>query len=177
MIRHAASDMRTVLQSFILHRRLDGARRTIREIDASYRLPQWLSMNPADASRSIQAAGRETADAGRQYHWAGISPYVVPTVLWSLYSFRRTPDDYFETICTAIAVGGDVDTTAAIAGAISGAFVGLEGIPRQLALRVTDRGSWGFDELNELGKSAWAMRARDEFDSSYISTPPREVNG
>jgi ADP-ribosylglycohydrolase len=44
-------------------------------------------------------------------------------VLWSLYSFLRSPEDYWETVCTAIAVGGDVDTTAAMAGAVSGAYL------------------------------------------------------
>jgi len=29
----------------------------------------------------------------------------------------RAPDDYWEAICTAIAVGGDVDTTAAMRSA------------------------------------------------------------
>lgn len=61
--------------------------------------------------------------------WPGISPFVVPTVLWSLYSFLRTPGSYRETIYTAIWPGGDVDTTAAIAGGISGAFVGQKNIP------------------------------------------------
>jgi hypothetical protein len=50
-------------------------------------------------------------------------------VLWSLYSFLTSPDGYWETICTAIAVGGDVDATAAMAEAMSGAFLGLDAIP------------------------------------------------
>ena len=79
--------------------------------------------------------------------WRGISPFVTTSVLWSLYSFLRTPEDYWETVCTAIAVGGDVDTTAAMAGAISGAYLGLDAIPLHLARCVTDRGTWGFSEL------------------------------
>jgi ADP-ribosylglycohydrolase len=58
--------------------------------------------------------------------------------------------DYWETICTAIQVGGDVDTTAAMAGAISGATVGLAGIPPEAARLVSDRGSHGFEALVEL---------------------------
>jgi ADP-ribosylglycohydrolase len=40
--------------------------------------------------------------------------------LWSIYAFLRAPDDYLDTVCVAIAAGGDVDTTAAMAGAIGG---------------------------------------------------------
>jgi ADP-ribosylglycohydrolase len=72
---------------------------------------------------------------------------VVGSVLWSLYSFLKSPDDYRQTIRTAIAVGGDVDTTAAMAGAISGARLGLVAVPQGLAQRLTDRGTWRLAEL------------------------------
>jgi ADP-ribosylglycohydrolase len=90
--------------------------------------------------------------------WRGISPFVTTSVLWSLYSFLRSPEDYWETVCTAIAVGGDVDTTAAMAGAISGAHLGVNELPRQLSRRVTDRGTWGFDELVELAHLCHRLR-------------------
>lgn len=48
-----------------------------------------------------------------------------------------------ESICTAIGVGGDVDTTAAMTGAVSGALVGLDRLPQDLAQRVNDAGTWG----------------------------------
>ena len=79
--------------------------------------------------------------------WQGISPFVTASVLWSIYSFLRSPDHYLESICTAIAVGGDVDTTAAMTGAMSGALVGVDRLPRELAQQVNDAGTWGHDEL------------------------------
>ena len=79
--------------------------------------------------------------------WQGISPFVTASVLWSIYSFLRSPDHYLESICTAIAVGGDVDTTAAMTGAMSGALVGLDRLPREVAQQVNDAGTWGHDEL------------------------------
>jgi ADP-ribosylglycohydrolase len=82
--------------------------------------------------------------------WQLISPFVTTSVLWSIYSFLRSPDDYMESICTAIAVGGDVDTTAAMTGAISGTLVGLDRLPRELAQQVNDAGMWGHDELVRL---------------------------
>jgi ADP-ribosylglycohydrolase len=81
-------------------------------------------------------------------------------VLWSLYSFLRSPNDYRETVRTAIAVGGDVDTTAAMAGAISGAYLGLDAIPESWARRVTDRGSWGYDELVGLARRCHELKTR-----------------
>ena len=46
--------------------------------------------------------------------WHGISPFVTTSVVWSLYAFLRTPTDYLDTVCTAIAVGGDVAVTRLI---------------------------------------------------------------
>jgi ADP-ribosylglycohydrolase len=78
---------------------------------------------------------------------------VTPSVLWSLYAFLRSPDDYWETVCTAVAVGGDTDSMAAMAGAMSGARVGVAGLPRDLLDHLTDQGEWGAIELVELARS------------------------
>lgn len=117
-------------------------------------LEGWLALAPEAASGPISRAGLEP---GHGSDWPGISPFVVPSVLWSLYAVLRSPDDYWETMCTAIAVGGDVDTTAAMAGAVSGARVGLEGLPLDLARRLGDRGTWGFEELVALARAAHAL--------------------
>ena len=117
-------------------------------------LKAWLELPPEAAAASISRCGMQPDGRG----WEGITPFVVGSVLWSLYSFLRTPDDYWETIRTAIAVGGDVDTTAAMAGAISGAYVGLDGIPAHLAERLTDRRTWGLAELVELADRCFDVR-------------------
>lgn len=118
------------------------------------KLSGWISLPPDEAVTHISKAGLEKKlDEG----WGEITPFVVPSVLWSLYSFLRSPDDYWKTICTAIAVGGDVDTTAAMAGAISGAHVGLGGIPPDLARRLTDQGTWGYVQLLDLARQCHAL--------------------
>ena len=66
--------------------------------------------------------------------------------------FLRSPDDYWETVCTAIAVGGDTDSTAAMAGAMSGARGGSAELPEGLLVRLTDRGEWGAGELTLLAR-------------------------
>jgi poly(ADP-ribose) glycohydrolase ARH3 len=55
--------------------------------------------------------------------------YSVPT---ALASFALTPDDFAATIGHVIFLGGDTDTIAAMAGALSGAYLGSQGVPRRL---------------------------------------------
>jgi ADP-ribosylglycohydrolase len=102
-------------------------------------LGAWVAMEPVEAADRLRAAG---LDPGQQDEWQGISAYVIPSVVWSLYAFLRTPDDWWETVCTAIAVGGDTDTMAAMAGAIAGARLGVSALPGALIARLTDRGEW-----------------------------------
>jgi len=78
----------------------------------------------------------------------------------------RTPEDYWETICTAIAGGGDVDTTAAMAGALAGAHVGLAGIPADHARRVNDRGAWTSDDLVRLAGEAFELKRSGDFGAT-----------
>jgi ADP-ribosylglycohydrolase len=111
-------------------------------------LADWLSLPPDHAADAVRDLG---LDPGHQ-EWQGISSLVSPSVVWSLYAFLRSPDDYWETICTAIAVGGDTDSMAAMAGAMSGARGGLSALPRDLLAHLTDQGEWGATELIELAR-------------------------
>ncbi|MCP5366541.1 MAG: ADP-ribosylglycohydrolase family protein [Hyphomicrobiales bacterium] len=119
------------------------------------RLADWVVLAPEDAVTFISRAG---LPPDHRDMWPGISPFVVGSVLWSLYAFLRHPDDYMAAVCTAIAVGGDVDTTAAMTGAIAGARVGLAGIPADLAAHLTDQGDWGRAELVDLARAAWHLK-------------------
>jgi ADP-ribosylglycohydrolase len=107
----------------------------------------WLELDPVQAARHLHASG---LDPGQVGEWQGISAFVTPSVAWSLYAFLRTPDDYWSTVCTAIAVGGDTDTMAAMAGAIAGARLGPSALPQELLGRLNDRGTWRADELAAL---------------------------
>jgi ADP-ribosylglycohydrolase len=132
----------------------------VQEIDPSFasdirQVPGWVPLLPEEAVELISRVGLEP---GYSDGWRGISPFVVSSVLWSLYSFLKSPEDYQETIRIAIAVGGDVDTTAAKAGAISGAHLGLAVIPHTLAGRITDQGSWDFPELTDLAGKCYDIK-------------------
>ncbi len=61
----------------------------------------------------------------------GVSGYVLETVASAIYCFLYTPRDFEETVVNAVLGGGDTDTIAAVAGAISGAFNGMENIPQR----------------------------------------------
>lgn len=90
----------------------------------------------------------------------GISPFVTGTVLWSLYSFLKSPKDYRKTISTAISIGGDVDTTAAMAGAISGAYLGIGAVPSHLSGYLNDKGTWKLDQLVNLANECYELKER-----------------
>ena len=116
-------------------------------------LSQWVSLDPAAAARHLHQSGLDCAHP----EWRGISAFVTPSVVWSLYAFLRSPDDYWETMCTAIGVGGDTDSMAAMAGAISGARSGPAVLPQDLVSRLHDRGEWGAEALNSLARDCAAI--------------------
>ena len=120
-------------------------------------LDDWIGLPPEEAVTRISGVGLAPNYSDG---WQGISPFVIGSVLWSLYSFLRSPEDYWETICTAIAVGGDVDTTAAMVGAISGAHIGIESIPEEFADQITDQGTWGFAQLLDLANECYSINMR-----------------
>lgn len=54
------------------------------------------------------------------------------SVATSIAAFSLSPNSYLTTVSNAIFLGGDTDTLAAMAGAISGAYLGLTGVPTEL---------------------------------------------
>jgi len=60
----------------------------------------------------------------------------VPAALWA---FVRHPRSFVDTVRAAITLGGDTDTIAAMAGALSGAFLGCDAIPRSWRERLEAR--------------------------------------
>jgi ADP-ribosylglycohydrolase len=120
------------------------------------RVPEWLGREPGrDVFDEIAVTGQRYDATGPA--WKGISPFVIPTVVASVYAFLVDPTDFTNAVATAISAGGDVDTTAAIAGAISGALNGLEGVPELLARSVNDNGRFGYDYLVDLATRLHAL--------------------
>jgi ADP-ribosylglycohydrolase len=87
-------------------------------LDVSRRLALAVDL-PGDASleRAEELLGR---------NWPPTAQATVPLALWIAYHHR---DDYETAVRTALAVGGDTDTLAAIVGGIVAARLGAEAIP------------------------------------------------
>jgi ADP-ribosylglycohydrolase len=116
----------------------------------SRRMPEWLDRPWQDAAAEIAVVGRAEDDG-----WPGISPFVTGSVLWSLYAFLRHPDDQLAAIALAIAPGGDVDTTAAMCGALAGAYRGTAGLPEDLIGALNDAGHWRASALGALASDCY----------------------
>ena len=90
------------------------------------RLLRW-EVRPA-----IAAIARMGLEPGEHSEFVGISSFVVPSVMMALYAFLREPDDFRACMRLTLGAGGDVDSTCAMAGAISGAYLGMAGLPARL---------------------------------------------
>ncbi len=73
------------------------------------------------------------------------------SVVTAIACFTSSPDDYLGVISRAIGQGNDTDTLAAMAGAISGARLGISGIPAHLidSLEEQQKGGSYLAELAE----------------------------
>lgn len=56
----------------------------------------------------------------------------------ALYCFLRHPESYAQVVHQAVFLGGDTDTIASMAGAVSGAFLGREAIPARWLHAIRD---------------------------------------
>jgi poly(ADP-ribose) glycohydrolase ARH3 len=71
----------------------------------------------------------------------------------SIYSFLAHPGSYEDAVTYAISLGGDTDTIAAMTGAISGAYLGVEAIPARWRQKLENR-----DYIVELAEKLWRIR-------------------
>lgn len=61
----------------------------------------------------------------------GVSGYTMHTVPFAIIAWYQHFGSYHDTIDAVVNAGGDVDSVAAIAGALAGASAGLSGIPQE----------------------------------------------
>ncbi len=61
-----------------------------------------------------------------------ITPFVIPTVLASLWTVMKHPNSWSDAVSEVIGLGGDVDTLGAIVGGLMGAKLGVSSIPSHL---------------------------------------------
>jgi len=71
------------------------------------------------------------------------------SVMTAITCFTVWPDSYERAIARAIAMGEDTDTLAAIAGALSGAYLGIDAIPPHLLAKL-ENGPKGRDYIDQV---------------------------
>ncbi|MDH5781336.1 MAG: ADP-ribosylglycohydrolase family protein, partial [Dehalococcoidia bacterium] len=71
----------------------------------------------------------------------------VPT---AIYCFLKQPKSYKDSVIYAISLGGDTDTIASMAGAISGAYLGVEAIPQEWRLKLENKAY-----IEDLAEKLW----------------------
>ena len=96
-------------------------------------LVDWLEWSEDAALEAIADTAPRPKSSG-----FGIPAMAEPTALAALYAFLKSPCDFVASVGRALRIGGDVDTIAAIVGAISGAHNGIDAIPPSLATGVKD---------------------------------------
>jgi len=84
------------------------------------------------------------------------APRSVPT---AIYCFLRQPQSYKDAVIYAVSLGGDTDTIAAMAGAISGGYLGIEAIPSEWRAKLENR-----EYIETLAEKLWHIAT---FSSEY----------
>ena len=101
-------------------------------------LPRLLALPEAAAIEQISVLGLEDPPLEAR---EGIPVAVVPTVTMALYGFLRSPSEYLSAVHRCLLAGGNVDSTASIVGAISGAMNGIDELPDTLVLALPRAGT------------------------------------
>ncbi|MDX9740946.1 MAG: ADP-ribosylglycohydrolase family protein [Gammaproteobacteria bacterium] len=110
---------------------------------------------------SLLALLKEGATTGRAAQVLGLGNTMLDSLPYALYCFLIHPHEFIECVLAAVLQGGDRDTIGALAGTLSGAFLGVTAIPaswrarlentqriESLALELAARGAPESEERN-----------------------------
>ena len=97
----------------------------------------WRALEP-DLARACTAASPTRALCELWNLGHGVSGYVMHSVPFALAAWFEGHGDYAKTISLCVKAGGDVDTNAAIAGALAAMVTGTDAIPREWRERWVD---------------------------------------
>ncbi|MBW2084216.1 MAG: ADP-ribosylglycohydrolase family protein [Deltaproteobacteria bacterium] len=113
-----------------------------KEIRAKMNLVKALLTNQGSPGEAARTIGRSVA--------------VHESMPFAVFSFLRHPKSFESCLMCAVLNGGDRDTLGAMAGAISGAYLGIEAIPPQWISRLENR-----TLIEELAIDLHALRSQD----------------
>jgi poly(ADP-ribose) glycohydrolase ARH3 len=111
-----------------------------------------------------------TADASFVPGMLGDGVAALDSVVTAVAVYDENRDSYAGTLAGALGVGGDVDTIAAMAGAITGARLGAAAIPSHLLARL-ENGVRGRDAIDAL-----AHRLHDRWSGANNGNDPAPTN-
>jgi poly(ADP-ribose) glycohydrolase ARH3 len=106
-------------------------------------------------ARQMSAAARMSADSSPAVF--GNSLPANRSVTTAIACFALSPHEYLGGIRSAIAMGDDTDTLAAMAGALAGAHLGVDALPTRLLDRLED-GLKGREYIRQLALQLTAKR-------------------
>jgi len=87
--------------------------------------------------RPFLEQSRSPSTVARHFRWeSGISGFIVPTTVMAAYCFLRYPSNFDRAVLSAIRLGGDTDSVAAIVGGLVGAHIGYDNLPSDLVARI-----------------------------------------
>ena len=92
---------------------------------------QWDTSSFAASLDAIQDGLARNSSCAEMSPILGTGVTAHESVPMALYCFLRHPNSFEEVIHEAVFAGGDTDTIACMAGAISGAFLGASAIPQR----------------------------------------------
>ncbi len=118
-----------------------GARFSVEFATRLAQVPDALELPPAVALSAAHLGDRFVAE---------------DVLAAALYCFLRTPDDYRATVLCGANTEGDSDSIASIAGAISGAYNGLEAVPP--AWRQQIENAAGLADVADRLYDSWSRR-------------------
>jgi ADP-ribosyl-[dinitrogen reductase] hydrolase len=91
-------------------------------------LPSLMMKSPQTILQHIAWSGMARPEFDKPI----ITPFVIPTVLASLWCVLENLDSWSKAVAKALGLGGDVDTLGAVVGALMGTRLGVAGIPGHL---------------------------------------------
>lgn len=76
---------------------------------------------------------RSPSCVARHFGWdCQVNGFIVPTTIMATYCWLRNPSDFRRAVTSAVILGGDTDSVAAIVGGLVGAHVGAQQLPPEL---------------------------------------------
>ncbi|MEO8269156.1 MAG: ADP-ribosylglycohydrolase family protein [Aureliella sp.] len=89
--------------------------------------------NKLSELQSFLEQRRSPSAVARHFGWdQHVSGFIVPTTIMATYCWLRHPSDFRRAVESAVLLGGDTDSVAAIVGGLVGAHVGARRLPTEL---------------------------------------------